>query len=105
MIRNLEFDTKIRIFFFNAILWILQLRTLWFKINIILKSFFHFLTEAKEEQDAVGIYFSEWSRAGVSRMWTGLSDLDANYPKPDSNCDFKYQDNSRRSYSNYADSE
>ena len=64
-----------------------------------------FRTISKAEQDSIGIHFSEWSRAGVTRLWTGISDLNENYPKPDPNCNFKYQDTSQLYFTNYADSD
>ena len=33
-------------------------------------------------------YFSEWERAGVTRMWLRNSDLSSSYPKPNDNCEW-----------------
>ena len=45
---------------------------------------------------ALSTYFHDWSLAGVSRMWLGLSDIE------NSNCAFKWTDsNSYDSYTNW----
>ena len=44
------------------------------------------------EQDAISRHFSEWQRAGVSRLWIEISDLDPDNAKPDPNCNFRYPD-------------
>ena len=38
-------------------------------------------------------HFSEWERAGVTRIWLRNSDLSERYPKPDPNCDYSYTGN------------
>ena len=38
-------------------------------------------------------HFSEWERAGVTRIWLRNSDLSDRYPKPDANCDYSYTGN------------
>ena len=32
--------------------------------------------------------FSEWERAGVTRMWLRYSDISTSYPKPNDNCEW-----------------
>ena len=46
------------------------------------------LIESAQEQKFMTQYFSEWQRAGVTRMWQRISDISTSYPKPNENCDW-----------------
>jgi len=61
---------------------------------------------SQSEQDAISRYFSEWTRAGVSRIWMEISDLDPDHPKPNSDCNFRYPDAyATPPFTNYAQNE
>ena len=46
------------------------------------------LIESAQEQKFMSQYFSEWERAGVTRMWQRISDISTSYPKPNDNCEW-----------------
>ena len=46
------------------------------------------LIESAQEQKFMAQYFSEWQRAGVTRMWQRISDISTSYPKPNEQCDW-----------------
>ena len=46
------------------------------------------LIESAQEQKFMAQYFSEWQRAGVTRMWQRISDISTSYPKPSEQCDW-----------------
>ena len=48
--------------------------------------------QSESEQDSISRHFSEWQRAGVSRLWLEISDLDPDSAKPNPNCNFRYPD-------------
>ena len=46
------------------------------------------LIERAQEQKFMSQYFSEWQRAGVTRMWQRISDISTSYPKPNDQCEW-----------------
>lgn len=48
------------------------------------------MVESEMEQQFVTRRFSEWSRAGVTRLWLDDTDLSTHYPKPNEQCERTY---------------
>ena len=63
------------------------------------------LIESAQEQKFMSQYFSEWQRAGVTRMWQRISDISTLYPKPNSNCDFGKSDYDQSGYNQWGNGE